>query len=80
MTRRLMLIGAATILVGCTPSEFTRPSFPAVPPEPAAKKDAEKTKADDKPAGVLSPSQVNERNVRKSLEALDAEIEAAAGK
>ncbi len=80
MSRYIVFLGVAGLMVGCTPVDFTRPVFPAVPPEQPAKKDGlEKAKADDKTRQPINASQVSDNNARQALRDLDAGLEKDAG-
>lgn len=76
MTKRTLLLLAAGCVVGCVPESFTTPAFPPVP-EQAAKSTPEKSKTEERGKPPVTPTQVSDRNAKKVLADLDAELEAA---
>jgi hypothetical protein len=74
MTKRLLPLAAAA-LIGCTPTDFLRPTFTEVPPAPAEKTEPVAAKTEAARGRPVTAAQVNERNVRDMVQALDAELE-----
>ncbi|MBX7105071.1 MAG: hypothetical protein K1X57_13380 [Gemmataceae bacterium] len=74
--RTLLLLGAGS-LVGCSAADLSKPLFTSNPPEPAAKKDADRARSDERAKAPISPSQVSDRNADRILSDLEAELSAA---
>lgn len=71
-------LAAATLLgglAGCTPTDLTRPLFPAVPPAQTEPRPDDGAAPSSRPRPPVTPAQVTDRSAREILKNLEAELE-----
>ena len=73
MKRRLTILAAAIVFVGCTPENFLQPTIPAVPPSGPPTTTVQRTET--KGHGPVTPSQITDQNARQKAQELEAEME-----